>query len=480
MEQVLPILAEELERERRRGADPDRHRQFEVQQRHRDGSTRWVDVTARFLRDADGRLTGILGVSRDITGRKADEAARRHLEGQLEQVEKMRAIGTLVAGVAHDLNNILSGLVSYPELLLLDLPPDSPLREQVEAIRQSGVKAAAIVQDLLTLARRGVAAPEVVDVNRLVAEGLAAPEIRTLLAGRPDVRLETDLAADLLHTLASPVHLLKSLSNLLFNAVEAMPAGGTLRVTTSNRYIDHPEPAAGGPPEGDFVVLSVADDGIGISPEDQQRIFEPFYTKKAMGRSGTGLGMSVVWSTVQDSRGHITVTSREGYGTRFDLYFPATREAPAPAARRVVLEDYLGTERVLVVDDVAEQRGIAAAMLGKLGYRVATAESGEAAIAHLEKHPADILVLDMIMPPGLDGLETYREVVRRHPGQKAIIASGYADSERVRRVQALGAEAYLKKPYTLEKIGLAVRTELDRGPGRSPAEGADPEGPAAA
>jgi two-component system cell cycle sensor histidine kinase/response regulator CckA len=471
LERILPQIAAELELEQSGGGDPNRFHQAEVEQYHRDGSTRWVEVTASFLRDTQGQMTGILGVSRDVTGRKTDEAERLRLEFQLEQAHKMRAIGTLVAGVAHDLNNILSGLVSYPELLLLDLPPDSPLRGQVEAIRRSGVKAAAIVQDLLTLARRGVVAPEVVNLTTLVEEFLQAPEIHQLMAGRPDIRLVTELAGDLLNTLASPVHLQKSLSNLLFNAVEAMPAGGSVRIATANRYVDQPAPRKGSPPEGDFVVLSVSDDGIGISPEDQLRIFEPFYTKKAMGRSGTGLGMSVVWSTVQDSRGHIDVRSQEGRGARFDLYFPVTRKVVEPTERRVVLEDYLGSEGVLVVDDVAEQREIAAAMLGKLGYRVAAVESGEAAVAYLREHPVDILVLDMIMPPGMDGLETYREVTRLRPGQKAIIASGYTETERVQQVQALGAGAYLKKPYTLEKIGLAVRTELDRLPSGPPPVG---------
>ncbi len=214
--------------------------------------------------------------------------------------------------------------------------------------------------------------------------------------------------------------------------------------------------------EGEYVVVSIQDTGVGIAADDRRRIFEPFYTRKKMGRSGTGLGMSVVWSTVKDLDGFIDIDSTEGQGTRFDLFLPVSRQAVAVDDRRVTIDDYRGSERVLVVDDVAEQREIAASMLGKLGYVVTTVASGEKALEYLKDNRVDILVLDMIMEPGIDGCETYRRIIRHHPGQKAIVASGYAESERVREIQRLGAGAYLKKPYSLESIALAVRQELER------------------
>ena len=183
-----------------------------------------------------------------------------------------------------------------------------------------------------------------------------------------------------------------------------------------------------------------------------------------MGRSGTGLGMAVVWGTIKDHSGHIEVNSIEGEGTTFTLYFPASRETVDSREARHTLAEYAGKgETILVVDDVATQRDLASAMLERLGYRVATAESGEAAIAYLEEHSADLLVLDMIMDPGIDGLETYRRVVERDPEQKAIIASGFSETDRVKNAQRLGAGQYIKKPYTLEKIGLAVKAELEKG-----------------
>jgi CheY-like chemotaxis protein len=211
------------------------------------------------------------------------------------------------------------------------------------------------------------------------------------------------------------------------------------------------------------VVLTVADSGVGISPQDMKQIFEPFYTKKIMGRSGTGLGMAVVWGTVKDHGGFIDVQSLEEKGTVFTLFFPADREDLPGEKLTVAIEDCRGhDESVLVVDDVEEQRTIATAILSKLGYRGAAVSSGEDAVEYIKKHPVDLVVLDMIMGAGMDGLETFREIIKWNPGQKTIIASGFSETSRVKEAQRLGAGEYVKKPYSLEKIGFAVRKELDK------------------
>ncbi|MGD9096605.1 MAG: response regulator [Desulfobacterales bacterium] len=413
------------------------------------------DLEAR----VEARTRELQRINRDL---KQEIQTREALSAQLEQAEKMEAVGSLAAGVAHDLNNILSGLVSYPELVLMDLPADSPLREPILTIKHSGEKAAAMVQDLLTLARRGVADKTVLNVNALVEDYLDSPECRLLQASHPQVRIRADLDEDLLNVLASPVHLSKALMNLVANAAEALLVAGDITIATANRYVDQPLQGFETVTEGEYVRLTVQDTGVGIAAEDCRRIFEPFFTKKALGRSGTGLGMSVVWFTVKDLGGFVDIHSVEGQGTRFDLYLPVTRRNAAQVSRRVTIEDCRGSERVLVVDDVADQREIAAGMLGKLGYTVATASSGEEALDYLQSHAVDILVLDMIMDPGIDGCETYRRVIQQHPGQKAVVASGFAETDRVREIRRLGAGPYLKKPYTLEKLALAVRQELER------------------
>jgi CheY-like chemotaxis protein len=251
--------------------------------------------------------------------------------------------------------------------------------------------------------------------------------------------------------------------NLVSNAVEAMPEGGRISIRTENRYVDAPIRGYDIIEEGDYVVFEIADAGIGISKDDQKRIFEPFYTKKKMGRSGTGLGMAVVWATVKDHKGFIDVASGPGSGTVFTLYFPATREKMMAPADAVPIEAYMGRgERILVVDDVDEQREIASVMLRKLGYQVEAAPNGEAAVEVARAQQPDLVVLDMIMDPGMDGLETYQKLLEINARQKAIIASGFSESEKVRTALQIGVGAYLKKPYLLEQIGLAIRTELDR------------------
>ena len=337
------------------------------------------------------------------------------------------------------------------------------MRQPIETIKRSGEQAAAIVQDLLTLARRGVAITEKVDLNVLIRRYLGSPEYQVLMNRHPQVAVETRLGEDLMPIDGSPVHLSKTIMNLVANAAEAMPGGGRIDIETANRHIDQPVSGYDDVRQGAYVTFRIADGGVGIAPDDLRRIFEPFYTKKVMGKSGSGLGMAVVWGTVKDHNGYIDVQSSEGRGTVFTLYLPVAQQRPAAPEPQPAAEELLGRgERVLVVDDMPEQRQIAAAMLEKLGYAVHTVASGEEAVSHLTRNQADLVVLDMIMDPGIDGLETYRQILELRPGQKAIIVSGFSENERVRAAQALGAGAYLRKPYTFEKIGLAVRTELDR------------------
>jgi CheY-like chemotaxis protein len=199
-----------------------------------------------------------------------------------------------------------------------------------------------------------------------------------------------------------------------------------------------------------------------MSSEDMEKLFEPFYTKKVMGKSGTGLGMAVVWGTVKDHKGYIDMQSVEGKGSAFTIYFPATKKELA-RDKSLLLEDYMGNgESILVIDDVKGQREIASEMLKTLGYSVTSVSSGEEAVDYMKDNSVDLLVLDMIMDPGIDGLETYKRILDMHPGQKAIIASGFSETENAKEAKRLGAGQYLRKPYTLDQVGIAVKIELEK------------------
>jgi signal transduction histidine kinase/ActR/RegA family two-component response regulator len=396
--------------------------------------------------------------------RAAEE--RQELQQQLARRKKMEALGLLAGGVAHDLNNILSGIVTFPEVLLLDESLSAEAREDLETIRESGVRAAAIVNDLMTITRGVVGQRSPLDLNRVVERHLATPEFRRLTEYHPGIRISQRLAAEPLAVLGSPVHLQKAVMNLVSNATEASSdasVDGQVTISTWRRSLDQPHAGYEQIPAGDYAVLRVEDDGGGIAPGDLDRIFEPFFTKKVMGRSGTGLGLTVVWNTVRDHDGYIDVRTSEG-GTAIDLYLPLTEVSVMEnEAATVTIDELRGDgEEILVVDDVESQRILASKLLTTLGYRVHTVASGEEAVAFLWERSVDLVLLDMIMDPGLNGCETYERIVELHPGQKAVISSGYSETDDVARARQLGAGAFVAKPYTLEGIGTAIRAELER------------------
>jgi len=421
-----------------------------------------LEYNNQLVYDADGNPIGVRGSARNVTERILLEKERKQLQEQRLRSQKMEALGTLAGGVAHDLNNVLSGIVSYPDLLLMQLPKGSPLLGPIRTIQKSGQRAADIVQDLLTLARRGVSTREAVNLNDIVTDYLQSPEFENLIAFHPQVQVKTNLADDLFNIAGSHVHLSKTVMNLISNAAEAMPQGGTVFISTKNQYMDGPVYGYEYIEEGDYVLLTVRDTGIGISPEDMQMVFEPFYTKKVMGRSGTGLGMAVVWGTVKDHGGNINIESTEGKGTTFSLYFPVTGEPLSRGEHTLLSVDNLkgNGEAILVVDDIKEQRDVASKMLSALGYTVHTVSSGEEAVTYVQENPVMLVVLDMIMDPGMDGLDTFLEILKIQPKQKAIIVSGFSETDRVKKAQELGAGQYVKKPFTMERLGKAVKVAL--------------------
>jgi PAS domain S-box-containing protein len=392
----------------------------------------------------------------DVTKTQEAELERTALEAKLHRAQKMEAIGLLAGGVAHDLNNILSGIVSYPELILMQLDENSKLRKSVLAIQSSGQRAAAVVADLLTVARGVSSERRICHLNHLVEEYLASPEYQMLRSLHPGVECIVQLAADLWPLSCSPIHLKKSLMNLVTNGVEAIARTGRITIRTNNTDLDPATALTAGIASGKYVIMEVADSGSGIAATDIDHIFEPFYTKKVMGRSGTGLGLAVVWNTIQDHRGGITVTSGN-QGTVFTLYFPASDDELMSQGEETDAAIYPGAgETILVVDDEPQLRDIARQMLDALGYEVVTAASGEQAVNYLKDHRVDLVLLDMLMAPGMNGRQTFEQIIALHPGQKALIASGFSKDEEVQRALRLGVSGYLQKPYVLNNLGKAL------------------------
>ncbi|WP_163338540.1 PAS domain-containing sensor histidine kinase [Desulfopila sp. IMCC35008] len=424
-------------------------------------NNRWYLHFDRFIEWVDGRPVKFQ-VAFDITDIKQLAMRQEHAEKLLRKSQKMEAIGTLAGRVAHDLNNILAGIVSYPDILLASLPKNSPLITPLNIIKESGLKASATVNDLLTLARRGVQVNEVVNLTEVVTDYLDSPEHRTLMAEHLNVEILTDVAVDLRNILGSPNHLTKAIMNLVKNGVESISGSGRVKISTHDQKVTTPPPTTK-VKQGEYVVLTVSDNGSGISENDIEKIFEPFFTTKVMGRSGTGLGMAVVWGTVEDHEGYIDLESTPGIGTTFKLYFPVTRVELLKEQAVLAETNFSGNgEMILVVDDIKEQREISTLVFSQLGYRVKSVSSGEEAIEYLRSHSADLVVLDMILEGGIGGLETYKRILEIHPLQKAVITSGYSRTSDVKEAMRLGAGQYVKKPFLVDEISRAVASELKK------------------
>lgn len=468
-------------------------REFEFQMLRRDGTTHWVSITAHGVKDESGKIVAIEGRINDINERKLKESAEferqvaeasakektellkilekknKELQKALEELkttqskliqsEKMMAIGMTIGGVAHDLNNILSGVINYPEIQLMTLPEDSEHRRPYELIMASGRRAAAIVDDLLTLTRGVMQNKEITSFNKLIDEYRQSIEFDQLLSDHPDVNILWDQRAVSSNIDCSPAHIHKVLMNLMTNAIEAVSGSGTVRVMTEDCLVGPKDVDIPDLDPGPYVRISVIDDGPGISAEDISHIFEPFYTKKVMGRSGTGLGLTIVMNAVAEHGGSVRVKSSKN-GTTFVVYLPRNKKAVEDVTDRLKPENLEGTGTILVVDDEPMQRDIARTTLESFGYSVDTVTSGEEALVYLSENQVDLLLLDMLMPPGMNGYEVFKEVIKVNPSQRAIIISGYSQDEDVKKALALGVRGFLKKPYSSRGLGLAVYEEI--------------------
>ena len=398
---------------------------------------------------------------RDISERKKIESDNLTLQKKLGMANKMQALGLMAGTVAHDLNNILSALVSYPELILMKLPKKSPVRKKIKLIMKAGKKAAAIVSDLLIVARGATNRHEILNLKSVVKEYLTSVEHIELKKKYPDISINLQIDFDIMNIKTSPVHVGKALMNLVTNAYDAIKGKGNITISAQNIRINTPITRYENIPEGEYVLFTVSDDGCGISAEEIERIFEPFYSQKVLGRSGTGLGLAIVWNALKNCNGYIDVTSNRK-GTIFSLYFPITKDQIIMKKQQNLFEEFTGNgEKILLVDDDESQRIIGCELLDALGYLTKAVSSGEKAIEFLSNNSVDLLMLDMIMDPGISGLETFKRILEQHDQQKTIMVSGFSQNGEIEEALKIGINQHLQKPYTIKTLGQSIKTVLN-------------------
>lgn len=414
--------------------------------RNKDGSWFLLEAFLTCLFDQPG-VNGIVFNGREVT-------EKRRLQDCASRAQRLETAGRIAGQVAHDFNNLLGPLVAYPDIIKDELPENHPAIQYVQDMKEAAEQMSEINQQLLTLGRQGHYNQEPLNLNEIVSQVLdqICPVPETLV-------IQKELEENLMNIRGGGSQMFRTVSNLVSNAREAMQDIGQLTVRTENSYVDVSSGPFANVQKGEYVKLTISDTGIGISPDILPRIFDPFFTTKTPSRrKGSGLGLSVVHAVVEDHDGCIDYESVPGVGTSFYLYFPTTRENNGTNRRREIVG---GKEKILVVDDDKVQREVNRKLLDKLGYDVDIVKSGEEALDILRKHPQDLLILDMIMPDGIDGTETLRRALEINPSQKAIIVSGFAENQRVQEALRLGASEFIRKPLTFKSIALAVRRALD-------------------
>lgn len=391
-----------------------------------------------------------------------DMTERKKVEAQLQQAQKMEAVGQLTGGVAHDFNNLLTVIVGNLQLVEEIAEQDAAVKQPIDAALDAAMRGAALTKRLLAFSRQQLLAPKVLDVNKLV-NGLESLLHRTL---GDDIDVRVKLEEELWLTRVDPSQLENSIINLAINSRDAMPAGGTLVVETSNTAID--ETYAINQTEvvpGEYVMLRVGDNGTGIPKEALQHVFDPFFSTKERTK-GSGLGLSMVYGFVKQSNGHIQVYSEEGYGTSIKIYLPRLSEEEVDTATTTTGSARLvptGQETILLVEDETAVREIASTLLRALGYTVLEAEHGPAALAILDQqNNIDLLFTDVVMPGGMNGVELVRQALQRYPGMKTLYTSGYADTAIFDKAMLSRGAELLTKPYRKEVLAGKIREILDR------------------
>jgi PAS domain S-box-containing protein len=419
-----------------------------------DGAVRHLSREGEVIRDASGVPLSLVVTVLDVT-------ERRRTEAQLRQAQKMEAIGNLTGGMAHDFNNLLGVIIGNLELARERIEGADELSEIVKEAHEAAWRGADLTRRLLAFARLQALDPTMIRVNELVSDTV---KLLDRLLGE-DIEVVVDLAEEIWPVMADPAQLEASLTNLATNARDAMPRGGRLSIKTSNFRLGtdgaamHAELSP-----GDYALIEVSDTGIGMPPETVAQIFEPFFSTKEPGK-GTGLGLSIVFGFLRQSGGYIDVYSEPGLGMTFRLYLPRSHEADTAQAALDAAPSARGAgECVLVVEDKAAMRRIAVRLLRDLGYRVLEAERAHAALELLQCEPIDLLLTDIVMPGGLDGVELARLALERWPALKIVLTSGFPDVRTKHAKVFVDCFPLLQKPYSKDELAHVLRDALDRPP----------------
>lgn len=437
-----------------RTGKPSKIADFEIIRQN--GSTTTIELSAYLMQDEEGRPTGFRGVGRDVSERILADREKRELEQQLQQAQKMEAIGNLAGGIAHDFNNILMGMQGNVSLILLKMERNNRFHEKVENIQKYIESGATLTQQLLGFARGGKYEVKTTRINELIRK-------TANLFGRTkkEIRIDTQRLRDVRNVDLDQAQIEQVLLNMFVNAWHAMSGGGELYIETENEHVSETLDKPYRVEPGNYVKISIIDTGAGMDEETQQRVFEPFFTTKELGR-GTGLGLASAYGIIKNHGGFIEVFSHPGEGAAFYIYLPASRKT-AVREVEIVQEVLPGTETVLLVDDEEMIIDVGTEMLGTLGYTVIEAHNGSEAVEIVQRNEdkIELVILDMIMP-GMGGGVTFDRIKQLNPKIRVLLSSGYSLSGQASEILNRGCDGFIQKPFKIEQLSVKIREILDR------------------
>ncbi|MRR37568.1 response regulator, partial [bacterium] len=441
----------------REGVDPDRKIMTEFQYLHKNGGLVWLESVISAIRDKDGSITGIHGVSRDITERKHAEEEKRRLEDQLAHARKMESIGTMAGGIAHDFNNILSAIFGHAELALEDLSNHNKLIKHLKEVLKAGDRARDLVRQILAFSRKAESRYVPLELRKVIRESLKM--MRSVIPATIEIRqelLETGLV------MSDPTQINQIMMNLCTNAVHAMDeSGGLLIVGLRKVMLEDKDARSLDLVSGPYLKMTVSDTGQGMTPDVMERIFDPYYTTKGLGQ-GTGLGLSVVHGIVKSHGGGIICRSTPGQGTAFDVYLPELESAVEIVETQGQKTCARGNERILFIDDEPSLASLAEEMLSNLGYRMTSSTMPEEALDLLMNDPYafDLVITDMTMP-GMRGDQLARKIMEIRRDMPVILCTGFSEHINEDKALKMGIRAYVLKPLQMNAMSDTIRKVLD-------------------